>query len=117
MFRWSFFLALVWTLAVFGRVDAQSDSAKLPTFSGSLMTEELKVQGGTFDVISDTGERRTFEYNTPKAPRCVFYDIKAGRNLQPHQMGLGDEVIVAYQQKKDKIYAVKVTRKKAAKHD
>jgi hypothetical protein len=117
MLRCSSFLALVGAMAALGHVDAQSSSAKLPTFSGSVMTEEFKVQGGTFDVISDKGERRTFEYNTPKAPACVFYDVKAGRNLQPHQMGLGDEVIVAYKEAKDKVYALKVTRTKAAKHD
>jgi hypothetical protein len=117
MFRCSSLLAFVWVLTAFGQIKAQSDAVKLPTFSGSVMTEEFKVQGGTFDIISDKGERRTFEYNTPKAPRCAFYDVKAGRNLQPHQMGLGDEVIVAYRQEKDKVYAVKVTRTKAAKHD
>jgi hypothetical protein len=116
MFRRSSFLAVIWTSAALAFVVAQFDS-RLPTFLGSVITEEFKVQGGTFDVVSDKGESRTFEYNTPKAPRCVFYDEKAGRNLQPHQMGLGDEVIVAYKQVKDKVYAVKVTRKKAAKHD
>jgi hypothetical protein len=122
MFRCSSFVAVLWGLAALSPLHAQSDTVKLPTFTGSVVTEEFKVQGGTFDVISDQGERRTFEYNTPKAPRCVFYDRKAGRNLQPYQMGLGDEVIVAYtdakdKHAKDKVYAVKVTRTKAAKHD
>jgi len=116
MFRRSSFLAVICASAVLAFVAAQSDS-KLPTFSGGVMTPEFKVQGGTFDVINDKGESRTFEYNTPKAPPCVFYDRKLGRNLQPHQMGLGDEVIVAYKQARDKVYAVKVTRTKAAKHD
>src|SRR5262249_32626127 len=117
MSRHSAFFALIWGLVALWPVDAQSDQVKLPTFSGSLMTEELKVQGGTFDVISAKNESRTFEYNTPKAPRCVFYDIKLGRTLQPHQLGLGDEVIVAYKEDKGNVYAVKVTRFKAAKHD
>jgi len=117
MFRCSLLVAVIWTSTTLGVFAAQSDSVKLPTFSGSVMTEELKIQGGTFDVISDKGERRTFEYNTPKAPKCVFYDVRAGRNLQPHEMGLGDEVVVAYKEDKDKVYAIKVTRKKAAKHD
>jgi hypothetical protein len=117
MFRPSLLLAVICGLGAVGQIGAQLDSVKLPTFSGTVMTDEFKIQGGTFLVIDDKGERRTFEYNTPKAPRCAFYDIKAGRNLKPHEMGLGDEVTVAYTQEKDKVYAVKVTRKKAARHD
>jgi hypothetical protein len=112
MFRRSSFLAVIWGFSTVGLLAAQSDS-KLPTFAGTVMTDEFKVQGGTFDVISDKDEKRTFEYT----PRCVFYDKKAGRNLQPHQMGLGDEVIVTFKKDKDQLYAVKVTRTKAAKHD
>src|SRR5262245_59265162 len=103
MFRRSSFLAVVWGLGAVGVFAAQSDLNKLPTFRGSVMTEEFKVQGGTFLVINDKGDSRTFEYNTPKAPPCAFYDVRAGRSLQPHEMGLGDEVIVAYKQEKDKV--------------
>jgi len=97
-------------------VAAPTDT-KLSSFSGIVMTEEFKVQGGTFTAIDDKGESRTFEYNTPGAPKCVFYDSKTGRPLQPHQMGQGDEVTVAYKEIKGTAYAVKVTRTKASKRD
>jgi hypothetical protein len=94
---------------------AQNQTAKLPKYSGTVMADELKVQGGEFTVCDSSGESKTFEYNTPKAPKCTFYDQKSSKPLQPHQIAFGDEVTVAYKQHKNTLYAVKITRTKAAK--